>query len=152
MKMLTHLRQRENYQKYLDTCSLPVSPKSMASSLAAVMPGMISTEVTVRNKGMRITQKSSDLVLDIWAIISLQQMLANTVPERRNRQHGSSSRILLGDQKTQMKHTTMAMRVETRGLIASKNVRFLPVPFNDKYYILYSIPAVLTSLYACLIL
>jgi hypothetical protein len=92
------------------------------------MPGRISTEVTVRTKGMRITEKSSDLVLDIWAIISLQQMLANTVPVRRNRQHGSSSRILLGDLNTQMKHSTMAMRVETKGLVASKNVLFFPVP------------------------
>ena len=100
----------------------------MDSYLAAVMPGMISTEVAVRNKGMKITEKSSDLVLDICAMISLQQMLANTVPVRRNRQRGSSSRILLEDQRTQVKHTTMAMRVETRGLMASKNVLFLPVP------------------------
>ena len=79
---------------------LPVSAYNTASSLPSVMPGMISTETTVRAKGMRITEKSSDLVLDIWAMISLQQMLANTVPVRRNRQRGSSSRILLGDHRT----------------------------------------------------
>ena len=131
---------------------LPVKAYNTASSLSAVMPGMTRTETTVRAKGMRITEKSSDLVLDIWAMISLQQMLAKTVPVRRNMQRGSSSKILLGEQRTQMKQTAMAMRVETRGLMASKNVLFFPVPCNNKYYSFYSILAVLTSLYACLIL
>ena len=125
---------------------------SIASSLGAVRPGRPSTKVTVRTKGMRITEKSSDLVLDIWAMMSLQQILANTVPVRRKRQRGSSSRTLLGDQMTQMKHTAMAIRVETKGLMASKNVGFFPVPLNEEYYLLYWIRAALTSLYACLIL
>ena len=92
------------------------------------MPGRVTTKVTVTARGMRITEKSSDLVLDIWAIMSLQQMLANTVPVRRNMQRGSLSRIPLGDQRTQMKNNTMATTVDTRGLMASKNDLFFPVP------------------------
>ena len=103
---------------------------STANSLVCDKPGRMTTKATVRAKGMRITEKSSDLVLDIWAMISLQQMFANTVPVSRNMQRGSCFRISLGDESTQMKNNTMATTVETRGLMASRKDLFLPVPCN----------------------
>ena len=46
------------------------------------MPGTITAKVTATKLGTRMPDNSSDLVFDIWAMISLQQMLANTVPVR----------------------------------------------------------------------
>ena len=54
----------------------------MNSSVVSLMPGTMTAMVTATKVGTRITDNSSDLVLDIWAMISLQQMLANTVPVR----------------------------------------------------------------------
>ena len=100
----------------------------MKSSVLALMPGMIKTRRMERKVGARMTDNSSDLVLDIWAMISLQQMLEKTVPVRKNMHLGSRSRMLLGDQQTQMKNRLMAVNVDTRGLTASKKLLFFPVP------------------------
>ena len=54
----------------------------MNSSVVSLRPGTITARATATKVGTRIPDSSSDLVLDIWAMISLQQMLANTVPVR----------------------------------------------------------------------
>ena len=61
---------------------LPVRLYMMNSSLVWLRPGTITAMVMATKVGTRITDSSSDLVLDIWAMISLQQMLAKTVPVR----------------------------------------------------------------------
>ena len=100
----------------------------MNSSLLGLMPGMTMTRMMEAKVGARMPDNNSDLVLDIWAMISLQQMLEKTVPVRKNMHLGSRSRMLLGDQITQMKNSVMAVNVDTRGRTASMNVLFFPVP------------------------
>ena len=94
------------------------------------MLGTARQKMMVRAVGARIMENSSDLVLDIWAMMSLQQMLEKTVPVRKNMHLGSMSRTWLGEFHTQMKNMIHATIVDTKGLSASYSDLFLPVPCN----------------------
>ena len=50
------------------------------------------------------------------------------IPVRKKQQRGSCSRMLLGEERIQRKKKTMATVVDTRGRMASKKLRFFPVP------------------------
>ena len=101
------------------------------------MLGMTKQNRMVRAVGARIMENSSDLVLDIWAMMSLQQMLEKTVPVRKNMHRGSRFRMSLREARTQMKNMIQATMVDTMGLSASYSDLFLPVPcnvFHIRYY------------------
>merc|ERR1719464_1340068 len=94
-----------------------VRPYRTANSDLAVRPGTRVTKAVARASGARMNESNSLLVFDIWQMINLQQMLAKMVPVRRKTHRGSLSRMSFLLANTQMKQSTQATVVATRGLL-----------------------------------